>query len=273
MAAGLRAVIILKHVVKTVAAAVLRFALPLMMDGWTAARRLCVMALPASTMKKVAFVPSLHDDQWRAITTLRYGPATRVLLQFRSAILETARPTRRVRHRPADWRRVGTQRAAARQAGDPDLLAGGNAAREVQVLIRTRAGTVLVRQLACSPAFTPPLRHDRLVDKDPWARGGYAVFDPQFDPVLRSCSPARPRIVFAGEHTSASLAGVHERGDRVREARGPGSRDAGRLNYAGIRLRHSASLAHVSGSCETRSRGTARHPLPDTSRQSDRLQP
>jgi monoamine oxidase len=40
-------------------------------------------------------------------------------------------------------------------------------------------------------------------DRDPWVKGGYAVFDPAFDPALRPWL-ARPagRIVFAGEHTS-----------------------------------------------------------------------
>jgi monoamine oxidase len=40
-------------------------------------------------------------------------------------------------------------------------------------------------------------------ERDPWARGGYAVFDPSFDPRLRAWL-ARPfeRVLFAGEHTS-----------------------------------------------------------------------
>ena len=40
-------------------------------------------------------------------------------------------------------------------------------------------------------------------EDDPWARGGYAYFDPSFDPLWRAWL-ARPagRIVFAGEHTS-----------------------------------------------------------------------
>ena len=40
-------------------------------------------------------------------------------------------------------------------------------------------------------------------ENDPWARGGYAFFDPQFDPRWRDWL-ARPagRVLFAGEHTS-----------------------------------------------------------------------
>jgi monoamine oxidase len=45
-------------------------------------------------------------------------------------------------------------------------------------------------------------------EHDRWAKGGYAVFDPRFDPALRPWL-ARPsgRIVFAGEHTSGRWQG------------------------------------------------------------------
>jgi monoamine oxidase len=40
-------------------------------------------------------------------------------------------------------------------------------------------------------------------ERDPWARGGYAVFPPTFDPRLRRWLGARHgRVTFAGEHTS-----------------------------------------------------------------------
>src|SRR4029079_16729820 len=40
-------------------------------------------------------------------------------------------------------------------------------------------------------------------EDDPWARGGYAHYDPSFNPALREWL-ARPfrRVFFAGEHTS-----------------------------------------------------------------------
>jgi monoamine oxidase len=45
-------------------------------------------------------------------------------------------------------------------------------------------------------------------EQDPWARGGYAFFDPTFDPALRAWL-ARPfgRVFFAGEHTSVRWQG------------------------------------------------------------------
>src|SRR6185436_14258101 len=44
-----------------------------------------VVALPASTLGDVEFDPPLPERQRRAIGTLRYGPATRILLQFARA--------------------------------------------------------------------------------------------------------------------------------------------------------------------------------------------
>ena len=45
-------------------------------------------------------------------------------------------------------------------------------------------------------------------EQDPYARGGYAYFDPGFDPALRAWL-ARPagRLFFAGEHTSLKWQG------------------------------------------------------------------
>ena len=55
---------------------------------------------------------------------------------------------------------------------------------------------------------TPQASRTIVWDDDPWARGGYAYFDPGFDPLWRAWL-ARPagRIVFAGEHTSVTYQG------------------------------------------------------------------
>jgi monoamine oxidase len=55
---------------------------------------------------------------------------------------------------------------------------------------------------------------------DPWARGGYAYFDPTFAPALRPwLSRVHGRCVFAGEHTShdwqGSMNGAVESGLRA----------------------------------------------------------
>ena len=237
MAANLRGRILLSHVVKRVTrrGAALRVAV----DAGRVhqlSTDYVVMTLPTSTLKKVAFVPSLPDDQWRAITALGYGPATRVLLQFDKRFWQRlGRPTAYGTDQPTGAVWDGNEQ----QPGTPgilSLLAGGNAAREVRDLIRTEGWAGVVRRLSW---LGPPSRllNGTTVawDRDPWVRGGYAVFDPQFDPVLRSwlSRPAGP-IVFAGEHTSdrwqGYMNGAVESGKR---AALEVAMQAG-LNYAGI---------------------------------------
>jgi monoamine oxidase len=237
MAAGLRGRIMLNHVVKRVArrGAALRVAVD---DGrlQQLPANYVVMALPASTMKKVAFVPSLHDDQWRAITTLGYGPATRVLLQFdRRFWRRLGRPTAYGTDQPTGAVWDGNEQQPG-QPGILSLLAGGNAAREVRDLIRRQGWPGLVRQLSWLGRPSRLLHATTVAwDRDPWALGGYAVFDPRFDPLLRPwLSRPAGRIVFAGEHTSdrwqGYMNGAIESGKR---AALEVAMQAG-LNYAGI---------------------------------------
>jgi monoamine oxidase len=164
----------------------------------------CVCALPASTLRDVQFEPALPDDQHRAIATLRYGPATRLLLQFERRFWQKPRrpyafgtdlPTGAV------WDGNEQQRGPA---GILTLLAGGRASGELQTILRTEGERGVTDRLAWlgKPASLEASRAI-LWEADPWARGGYAFFDPQFDPRLRAWL-ARPsgRVVFAGEHTS-----------------------------------------------------------------------
>jgi monoamine oxidase len=163
-----------------------------------------VVTLPASTLKNVVFLPALPEEQWRAITTLRYGPATRVLLQFERRFWQRfGRPAAYGSDQEfgAVWDANEQQRG---KAGILSLLAGGNAARDVRALIRRQGWPGLVRRLSWLGRPARLLYATTVAwDRDPWARGGYAVFDPRFDPTLRAwlSRPAGP-IVFAGEHTS-----------------------------------------------------------------------
>lgn len=168
----------------------------------------CVLALPAATLRDVVFEPALPGAQRDAIARLRYGPATRMLLQFE-------RPYWRRRGRP---RAYGTDlpigavwdgSEGQRGPGILVLLAGGRASPALREIVLNEGDEGVVRRLAWlgRPA---PLVASRLVtwDEDPWARGGYAVFDPSFDPGLRAWL-ARPagRVLFAGEHTSDAWQG------------------------------------------------------------------
>jgi monoamine oxidase len=167
----------------------------------------CVSAMPASTLRDVLFDPPLPEDQWRAISTLTYGRATRLLLQFGRRFWRSAtRPSAFGTDLPtgAVWDGNEEQRG---RPGILSLLAGGRASGEVQAILKAEGAEGVVRRLAwmASTGEPAPLLASQVVawDDDPLVRGGYAVFDPSFDPILRQWL-ARPagRILFAGEHTS-----------------------------------------------------------------------
>jgi monoamine oxidase len=181
----------------------------------------CVAALPASTLRDVEFDPGLPDEQARAIATLKYGHATRLLLQFekpfwrgrgRSCAFGSDLPTGAV------WDGAEDQRA---RSGILSLLAGGRASRALRDIIGSEGERGLIERLSWLGTPAPLLAMQTVTwEDDPWSRGGYAVFDPSFDPGLRSWL-ARPagRMVFAGEHTSLRwqgyMSGAIESGRRA----------------------------------------------------------
>lgn len=163
-----------------------------------------VLALPTTTLRDVRIEPALLPAQHEAIARLRYGSATRLLLQF-------ARPFWRRAPRPsafgtdlaigAVWDGAEEQRAPP---GILTLLAGGRASGELQALLASGGPAGIVRHLTWLGRPSRLLAARSIAwERDPWARGGYACFDPTFDPALRDVL-ARPagRILFAGEHTS-----------------------------------------------------------------------
>ena len=168
-----------------------------------------VCALPASTARDVIFDPSLPEPQHDAIARLRYGCATRLLLQF-------DRRFWKVRGRPeafgtdlpsgAIWDGNEEQRG---RAGILSFLAGGQAARALRDLLRREGTGGVLKQIAWLGRPSNVLATRTIAwDEDPWARGGYAYFDASFDPLWRAWL-ARPagRVVFAGEHTSVKWQG------------------------------------------------------------------
>ncbi|MBP8275076.1 MAG: FAD-dependent oxidoreductase [Acidobacteria bacterium] len=163
-----------------------------------------VIAMPATAVRDVVFAPGLPDAQWTAMLSLKYGGATRVLLQ----------------HASRYWVRAGRPRAFGSdlstgavwdgneqqpgRAGILSLLAGGRASHElVAILNHEGAEGVVVRLRWLGKPSALLASHVVRWNDDPWVRGGYAFFDPDFAPEGRDLL-ARPagRIVFAGEHTS-----------------------------------------------------------------------
>jgi len=163
-----------------------------------------VSSLPATTLRAVAFEPALPPIQQEAIARLRYGSAARALLQFsRRFWRKTGRPLAFGSDQAtgAVWDGNEQQRGPA---GILSLLAGGGASRGLQEIVQTQGPAGIVNRLAWLGRPTTLLSARTIVwEDDSWARGGYAYFDPTFDPRLRDAL-AHPagRIVFAGEHTS-----------------------------------------------------------------------
>jgi monoamine oxidase len=163
-----------------------------------------VVTLPASTLRDVIFEPGLPDPQRSAIDSLKYGMASRLLLQFDKRFW-------RSRHRPslfgsdqsfgAVWDANEQQKGPA---GILTFLAGGRASPELQQLIAEGGVKAVADRLTWLGGPARILQSAMVVwENDPWARGGYAFFDPHFDPRWRDWL-ARPfgRVLFAGEHTS-----------------------------------------------------------------------
>ena len=164
-----------------------------------------ICALPATTLRDVRFAPMLPRLQRRAVRSLRYGAATKSSLQLR----------------PAAWRSRGQPRAFGTalpigavwdanedqrgKSGILTLMAGGGASAATQSTLARGGPEALLEQLDWLGVDDAELLgfDSTSWELDRWARGGYAVFDKDYDPSLRQWL-ARPfgRVFFAGEHTS-----------------------------------------------------------------------
>jgi monoamine oxidase len=169
-----------------------------------------VCAVPASTLRDVTFDPAMPESQRDAVVTLKYGAATKTSLQFERA-------TWRKRGKPraygtslpigAAWDGNEEQHGAS---GILTLLAGGRASAATQEMLASGGPNRIITELSWLDLKTTKLLAWDSVswELDPWARGGYAVFDTDFAPALRPWL-ARPfgRVFFAGEHTSTRWQG------------------------------------------------------------------
>ena len=169
-----------------------------------------IVAVPATTLRAVAFEPPMPPPQREAIERLRYGRATRTLLQFERRFWHGGgRPKAYGTNLPigAVWDGNETQPG---RAGILSLLAGGTASKETRQLLAERGVAGLAQALRWLGADDVPMPASRVVtwEDDAWAGGGYAYFDRSYDPALRPWL-ARPhgQILFAGEHTSMQWQG------------------------------------------------------------------
>jgi monoamine oxidase len=169
-----------------------------------------VLAVPTTALRTIEIVPELPAEQARAFTQLKYGRVTKSLLQFnrrfwkrtgRSPAYGTDAPT------GAIWDANEEQRGST---GILTLMAGGQASEDTQKILAQDGVEGLVRALDwLKPGDAELLRHYHVTwEHDSWAQGGYAFFDPSFDPAWRPWL-ARPhgRVLFAGEQTSIKWQG------------------------------------------------------------------
>jgi monoamine oxidase len=170
-----------------------------------------VLAIPGPPLSRIEFDPPLSPVRAAAIAGLRYGPATKTLLRF----------DRRFWARPGlplawgtDGRLGAVWDAAEEQPSSPALLvvlSGGDLSpRLARLDVHDR-----VRSVAEGVATTFGAKGARLLDgvsfaweQEPFAGGGYAVFEAGDDPTHRELL-GRPlgRVFFAGEHTSLRYQG------------------------------------------------------------------
>jgi monoamine oxidase len=169
-----------------------------------------IVAIPAPLAAKIEYAPALPAGQRDALARLRYGRATKTLLQFD-------------RH---PWRRAGRPRACATdldigavwdssedQRGPRailTLLAGGSASAATKAILAAQGAERLRAQLDFFGLGRARLIASRGItwEDDPWACGAYAFFDSSFPPAARRLL-ALPwkRVFFAGEHTSTMWQG------------------------------------------------------------------
>jgi monoamine oxidase len=169
-----------------------------------------IVAVPAPLAAEIEYSPPLPDRQRDALTRLRYGRATKTVLQFDGH----------------SWRRSGLPRACATDLeigavwdgseDQPDrrgivtLLAGGSASDATKSLLATEGSSGLADRLSFFGVGDARLiaSHSISWEDDPWARGGYALFDPRFPASARALlSVPHERVFFAGEHTSTKWQG------------------------------------------------------------------
>jgi monoamine oxidase len=194
-----------------------------------------ILALPATLLRRIPITPALPAQQHEAIVRLKYGRATKTLLQFSKRFWRaTGRPRAFGSPLPfgAVWDGNEEQRG---RGGILSLLAGGGASDATQAIVAKHGARGLSDALDWLGSKDSELQASRQIvwEQDPYARGGYAYFDPGFDPSLRAwLSRPAGRLFFAGEHTSVRWQGYMN-----------GAIESGRRAAAEVAAVHTAPVA------------------------------
>jgi monoamine oxidase len=171
-----------------------------------------VITFPASTLRDVEITPALREDQQRAIARLKYGCATKVVVQTASDGLHARRAQAFATDGTlgAFWDATGGQPSPS--PAIINFLGGGAASRKLAARAAAGRGALLSDLCWLGLAGAPVIvQHAATWEEDPFARGGYAYADPGFDPAWKPLLGRRAgRLVFAGEHTSEEFQGYME---------------------------------------------------------------
>jgi monoamine oxidase len=160
-----------------------------------------VLTTPAPIARTLDFDPAPPASLRRAWQALDNGPATKAHVRFDKGFWRKPGRPRAFGSNldtGAVWEVAGTGPACL------TLLAGGHASEQLRSLLETGGPQRVVRRLAWL-GEVEEARDFRSIswEFDPYARGGYAVFGPEFKPEWRAeLSRAFGRIALAGEHTS-----------------------------------------------------------------------
>jgi monoamine oxidase len=215
MAARSQARILLQHAVQSVAQASDRVVVRVTDAGGLLQEIECdavVMAVPATTLRRIAIAPPLPEAQEKAIARLHYGRATKVVVQCAGAGLRSRQAQAIATDGPLGAFWDATEGQASTANAVIAFLGGGAASPQLQEASR-RGGAALLSDLCwLGLAGSRVIATETATwENDPYALGGYAYADPAFDPAWKPLLARRAgRIVFAGEHTSGSFQGYME---------------------------------------------------------------
>jgi monoamine oxidase len=208
LAASLRGLLLLRHVVGRISQTRTKVTCAVATPSGrlaTLEADAVVLTAPAPLIRSIEFAPTLTTAQASAYDTLAAGPATKVSLRF-------VTPWWRRPLRPVAFSTnlpIGAVWDGAEDQSDIAMLtflAGGDASARLKARVTADGTPGLMADLrwmgradSAATMVAPPVSWE----DDPWARGGYAVFGPDFDPRLRAILGAsHGRVIFAGEHTS-----------------------------------------------------------------------
>lgn len=165
-----------------------------------------VLAVPAMVVKNLDIFPAPPASLRRAWQALLAGAATKAHVRF-------DKPWWRKAGRPRAWGTNLDTGALWEHSGSGPacltMLAGGRASAELRRLLEENGPQRVIRRLSWlgEPEEARDFR-SMSWELDPFARGGYAAFGPDFRPEWRAdMARAVGRITFAGEHTSRKWQG------------------------------------------------------------------